>query len=446
MQHPRLAERLYGTPLLLMPDKAFVIERVFAAYEEGKQGDLPRHEIEREHAALLIPARRTEHGYSVTDRGVAIVPVMGSLVQRAGGLDALSGLTGYNMVTQRLDAALRDPMVKGVVLDVDSPGGEVAGAFQLADYIAQATKPVWAVANELAASAAYLIASAAVRLYMPSSAQVGSVGVVMLHQDRSEVIAKSGVRYTPIYAGAKKIDGTSLMPLSEGARLDLQGRVDEVYALFVDAIAEQRGLKAAAVRGTEGGMLSTERAIADGFADEMGTLTDAIAAMQAEVAQYGYRFQPRASRAFEEELTMSQQAKETPAAPATTTATVDQLAAERAAGYAQAEKDLTPKARADGVAAERERVKAITTCEAAKDRPALAAHIAFETDMTAEAAQAMLAKAAPEGSAKPANALDAAMRGTNPKVGADGEPVAAPAKSQISAATIYDIRSKAHGA
>ena len=142
---------------------------------------------------------------------------------------------------------------------------------------------------------------------------------------------------------------------------------------------------------------------------------------------------------------MSQQQKDTPAAPATTTATVEQLATERAAGYAQAEKDTAPKARAEGATAERERVRAIVTSEAAKDRPALAAHLAFETEMTVEAAQALLAKAAPEATAKPANVLDAAMRGTNPTVGADGEG-AASAKPRISAATIYDIRSKAHGA
>jgi len=101
-----LAERLYGAPLMMMPDKAFIIESVFAAYQEGDEAKLPKWEPEREHAALAVQARRQEAGYSLTQAGVAIVPMMGSLVQRAGGLDALSGITGYNRVTAMLDAEI----------------------------------------------------------------------------------------------------------------------------------------------------------------------------------------------------------------------------------------------------------------------------------------------------------------------------------------------------
>ncbi len=226
----RLAAMLYNVPLLVLPERAETIERVFAAYVERRTAELPKLEAEppREDAAMLVPMRRTEAGYSITDRGVAVLNVYGTLVQRAGSLDALSGLTGYNRLGAQLDAALRDPLVRGVVLSVDSPGGEVAGAFQFAEMVATAPKPIWGVADELAASAAYLIASATARLFMPETAQVGSVGVVMLHQDRSAQVERSGVRYTPIYAGSKKIDGSSLGPLSETARADLQARVDEV--------------------------------------------------------------------------------------------------------------------------------------------------------------------------------------------------------------------------
>lgn len=450
MSYPRLSERLYNAPLLLLPEKAEVIERVFAAYADGRAGELPKvpEAPEREQAALLVPARRVDGGgYSLTDRGVAVITMFGSLVQRAGGLDAMSGLTGYNNITQRLDAALRDPMVRGIVLEVDSPGGESAGAFELATFIAEAVKPVWAVANELAASAAYLVASAADRVILPASARVGSIGVVMLHQDRSQLVEKSGVRYTPIFAGAKKLDGSSLMPLSESARSDLQRQVDEVYAMFVDAVASRRGMKADAVRATEAGMLSAQAAIDGGFADEIGTVTSAILALQDKVTHQGFRFTPRAERAIAQEVSMTSKT-ETPAAPAPTTATVEQLAQERAAGYSQAEKEVAPKARAEGATAERERVKAIVTCDAAKDRPQLAAHLAFDTDMAAEAAQALLAKAAPEVAGKATNMLDAAMRGTNPQVGPDtGADVKTSAsKPKLSAVNIYDIRSKAHGA
>lgn len=449
--YPRLAAKLYGAPLLLLPDKAEEIERIFAAHLSGERPAIDEsqaarfEERAREHAALLVPTRRTDAGYAVTDRGVAVVTMYGTTVQRASGLDAISGLSGYNTITARLDAALRDPLVRGIVLDVDSPGGETAGAFELATYVAEASKPIWAVANELAASSAYLIASAAQRLILPASAAVGSIGVVMLHQDRSQLVEKSGVRYTPIYAGAKKLDGSSLSPLTESARVDLQRRVDEVYSMFVDAVAQRRDLTADAVRATEAGILSAQDAVDQGFADEIGSLTSAITAMQAEVTSYGYQFKPRAVRATEEEHDMGDGKKDTPAAPATTTATSEQLAQERAAGAAEAEKTIAPKARAEGAAAERERVKAITTHAEATERPALAAHLAYETDMPAEQAIAMLAKAGKEAPSKPGNLLDAAMRATgNPKVGADGDPARAPGKPQINTAAIYELHNQAH--
>lgn len=443
MRHPRLAERLYGAPLMMMPDKAFIIESVFAAYQEGDEAKLPKWEPEREHAALAVQARRQEAGYSLTQAGVAIVPMMGSLVQRAGGLDALSGITGYNRVTAMLDAALRDPLVRGIVMDVDSPGGEVAGAFDLAAFVADAGKPVYAVANELAASAAYLIASSAQRLYLPSTAIVGSIGVLMLHQDRSEVIAKSGVRYTPIFAGAKKMDGASIAPLSEGARMDLQARVDDVYAQFVAAVADRRDLDEDDVRATEGGTMTADAAVRDGFADRVGTLTDAINAMQAEVSRPTFSFTPRASA--ERKDSMTTQSKQE--APAAANATAEQLATARAEGVAegraQAEKDLATRLPKEGSKAERARIAAILACDEAKERPTAAHQVAMHTEMPVEAAAAFLAGMPKEAPAAAGNALDKMMRGTNPVVGADAEREHPKAGARLSSVSIFERRAKA---
>lgn len=438
----RLAAMLYNVPLLVLPERAETIERVFAAYVERRTAELPKLEAEppREDAAMLVPMRRTEAGYSITDRGVAVLNVHGTLVQRAGSLDALSGLTGYNRLGAQLDAALRDPLVRGVVLSVDSPGGEVAGAFQFAEMVATAPKPIWGVADELAASAAYLIASATARLFMPETAQVGSVGVVMLHQDRSAQVERSGVRYTPIYAGAKKIDGSSLGPLSETARADLQARVDEVYQMFVNAVADYRGIDAEAIRATEAGMLSTSAAIASKFADEQGTLTTAILAMQEKVAGFGFSYKSRAPRAIHGGL-MSNETKES-AAPAT----VEALANERAAGYAAAEKELVPKAIADGAKAERERIRAILEHAESADRPKAAMHVAMATAMTVDEAAAFLAGLPKEAPAKAENALDVAMRAApNPKIGADAERERAAPGATLSSQKIYANRAKALG-
>jgi capsid assembly protease len=443
MSYPRLAERLYNTPLAVMPEKAEVIERVFDAMmrgekvAEGKPHAEAEDEFMREYAALLTPARRTDGGYALTQHGVAVIPMFGSLVHRGTMMDALSGMTSYAGMTQKLDAALRDPLVRGVVLDIDSGGGEVAGAFELADFVASAHKPVWAVANELSASAAYLVMSAAQRIFVPQAAQVGSIGILMMHVDRSAIVERSGVRYTPIYAGAKKMDGSSLAPLTESARLDLQARVDKVYGMMVDVIASRRGMKADRVRATEAGMMSADEAIASGFADQAGGLQAAINALQAEVSRLGFEYKPRAARASIEDIDMSD--KQTTTTTAATPAAGVQPAA-AAAPQPAAEVQKPAEQAQDAALAERARISAILQHAEATGRSALAQHLAFKTTMSVDDAVAMMA-AAPKEVAKAANPLAELMKNTNPGVGADTEAASAThARPSISATNVYAFR------
>ena len=146
-----------------------------------------------------------------------------------------------------LDAARDDPEVKAILLDIDSPGGESGGVFDLADRIRAATlvKPVWAVANDMAFSAAYALASAAQKVYVSRTGGVGSIGVIAIHVDQSLRDAQEGLHFTAVYAGDRKNDLTPHAPLSNDAQRFLQGEVDRVYGLFVDTVARQRGLSAA---------------------------------------------------------------------------------------------------------------------------------------------------------------------------------------------------------
>ena len=144
MQLVHLASRLYGTPLLIARSKLDVILSVL-----GPRIGLP--EID---AAVPLPTSKP--GTSIGQPGIAIIPVHGTLVRRAMGLEAASGLTSYGEIAARLDAALADPQVSGILLDLDSPGGEAGGVFELAERIRAANdiKPVWAHANDSAYSAA----------------------------------------------------------------------------------------------------------------------------------------------------------------------------------------------------------------------------------------------------------------------------------------------------
>ena len=220
---------------------------------------------------------------SITGEGIAVVSVVGTLVSRSGYLDAASGLLSYGEIGDTIASAVADASVRGVILDIDSPGGEVGGLFDLVERVsatkAVTNKPLWAVANEGALSAAYALASTADRLYVTRTGEVGSVGVVAVHVDESGADAKAGLAWTFVFAGESKIDGNSHEPLSARACATIQADVDHLYAQLCGLVASNRRLTNEAVRGTNAAVYRGELAIRVGLADRVGTLDQAIAEM-----------------------------------------------------------------------------------------------------------------------------------------------------------------------
>jgi signal peptide peptidase SppA len=233
------------------------------------------------HSGAVSPGR----GYAVTDAGIAVVPVLGPLVARGDWLTELFGASVYGAVGEAVEVALADPSVRGVVMEIDSPGGEVAGMFDLADRLTSLRgstgKPLWAVASESATSAAYAIASAAERIYVTRTGEVGSIGVVAAHVDQSGADAKAGLAWTFIHAGARKLDGNPHEPLSDPARAAIQADVDALYGELVGLVARNRNLAPEAVRGTEAAIYRGRAGIAMGLADRIGTVEAALAELKA---------------------------------------------------------------------------------------------------------------------------------------------------------------------
>ena len=264
---PHLAARLYGVPLAIHRPKLDVILAVLG----------PRIGL----ADLAAPSGFTPPVRSAATQTtkVAVIPIHGTLVRRTVGLEAESGLTSYAGLGAQLDAALASPDVAAILLDVDSPGGESGGVFDLADRIRAAaqTKPVWAVANDMAFSAAYALASAASKVFVSRTGGVGSIGVIAMHVDQSERDAQDGVRYTAVFAGDRKNDLNPHEPISSEAHAFLKGEVNRVYGLFVETVARNRGIEASAVRDTEAGLFFGQAAVAIGLADAIGTFDDALA-------------------------------------------------------------------------------------------------------------------------------------------------------------------------
>lgn len=277
---PYLASRVFGTPLLIHPRKLEVILSVV-----GPRMGMVVPETSAQLAQIPPPERVMRTDLQVPN--IAVISILGTLVRRTGAMDAASGLTSYASISAQINAAINDPNVDAVLLDIDSPGGEAGGAFDLADEIvsARSTKPIWAVANDDAFSAAYAIACSAERIYLTRTGGVGSIGVIALHVDQTQRDALDGYRYTAIYAGDRKNDLSPHLPLSNEASTALQTEVDRLYEMFVTTVATNRGLDTQAVRDTQAGLFYAGDAIEAGFADAIGTADDALRALAMEVQQ-----------------------------------------------------------------------------------------------------------------------------------------------------------------
>jgi len=292
---PHVADRLFGRPHAIEPVALQAIvegpagRRILAGEpieaKGGKKGktsrDFRRDRLLALAGAETIASRDGLVQYALTDGGVAILPVAGVLTQKFDWLAALCGWTTYDAIKATLAATIEDYRVRAILLDVDSPGGEASGMLDIADAIlaARQEKPIWAVANPCAASAAYGIAGSASRLVLPRLAQVGSIGCVIVHVDQSAADKSQGLKYSAVYAGTHKIDGWGHAPLSESARASAQRDVDHVREAFAALVSRQGRMSKAAAIDTEAAMFTDDAAVAAGLADEVMTFDQALSAL-----------------------------------------------------------------------------------------------------------------------------------------------------------------------
>ncbi len=420
--YPHLADRLLNTPLLLHPQK---LDAIIAGLGgrllgvDGLQMDAAELTARAALPAEMFTTRRgerTERGYRVVD-GVAVISAMGGLVHRTKLTADSSVLIGYNDIAADMEDALAKPEVHAIALVMDSPGGEVAGAFELADriYAARGRKPIVAVADGMAASAAYLAASAADEVVLTSTSYVGSIGVVMRHVDFSRALANDGITVSHIFAGEHKIDGNPYQPLPDAVRAALQADIEGLYQMFVQAVAKHRGMDEQAVRDTRAGVYRGVAAVAARLADRIGTVDAVVAELATRrthtvATAVGISLQPWETSMSEASANAAAAAPAAPAGVTTTTTT--------AAAPATASQGDLDKARAEGAAAERARVTAITSHANAAANPAITQQC-IATGLSAEQAKGFLDAAPAAGAAASAasNQFAAAMAAMgNPNV------------------------------
>lgn len=351
-----IAAMAFNEPLLLEPAYA----RVFfcALGKEMGAGNLavPQQAVQLDADGMQLAVTdymtggpRPVKSYQVKN-GIAILPVSGTLVHKMGTLRPYSGMTGYDGLTARLKSAVNDPDVRGILLDIDSPGGQAAGAFDCADmiYRLREQKPVWALCNDMACSAAMLLAAACTRRLVTQTAKIGSIGVMMAHTSYEKQLAQEGVDITLIYSGQHKVDGNSIQALPTGVRADFQRRIDEARRMFVDKVALYTGLSSEAVMNTEATVYDGQAGIDTGLADQLINAADAVDVMVSAL-----------NDSVTQENTMTT-------------------------------KNLTV---AEAVSRENQRVMGILNCQEAKGREKLAQMLAGQQGMSVEQAKTLLAAA-----------------------------------------------------
>ena len=282
------AARMRSTPWALEPGRMSALRQLVDAGPRGARASRP------------APRRR---GVAA---GTCVIPIVGILDQREGLLSMLGFGVSCDAVSAALRQALDDPSIGRIVLDIDSPGGSVYGVGELAASIraARSQKPIVAVANSLAASAAYWLGCSASRFYVTPGGEVGSIGVWMAHEDWSKAVADSGVTVTLISAGKYKTEGSPYSPLDADARAFLQSRTDAYFNDFTKAVAAGRGVPIDAVRSGmgQGRVLGAAQAMAERMVDGVMSFGEAMnggmGAVRAGLAAHSLR--PGVARALRE--------------------------------------------------------------------------------------------------------------------------------------------------
>jgi signal peptide peptidase SppA len=287
MNKQLLLSEFLTTPWALMPERLQAMSGILTRWSAGEP---PSDEtLFQVNTDRVLRDSRKQMAAASAGSGIAVLPLYGVVTQRGNMVDDISGPGSTS--TQQFAAVLRqmlaDDTVGQILIDIDSPGGSVYGVAELASEIvkARAQKPVIAVANSLAASAAYWLGCSASEFYVTPGGEVGSIGVWQAHFDYSKALEEDGVKPTLISAGKFKVEGNPYVPLDEQAQAFMQSRVDDYYNAFVEAVAIGRGVSVNDVRTGmgEGRVLGADAALALNMVDGIASFDDVLAKMQANI-------------------------------------------------------------------------------------------------------------------------------------------------------------------
>ena len=284
MRRSALIAEFMSTPWALMPERLNAFASILRRWSQGGVADAATMESIQADKQSRVDKRT--NNTAAGSGSIAVIPLYGVVTQRGNMMDDISGpgSTSTQRFTQALRDAIADPAVGSILIDIDSPGGSVYGVGELAAEIMQArsAKNIVAVANSLAASAAYWIGCSASEFYVTPGGEVGSIGVWQAHEDWSKAMEEDGIKVTLISAGKFKVEGNPYEPASQEFIDFQQSRVDDYYGAFTKGVAKARGVGIDQVRKGmgQGRVLGADAALAENMVDGIMTFDDVVKKMQ----------------------------------------------------------------------------------------------------------------------------------------------------------------------
>ncbi len=423
-----------GQPVAMMPSalEALLLRaKDLPRFDEARGPADAVAETPQPFASRFVGRYDRETRCNVTDDGVAVLPVHGTLINRGAWLGSFWGYTTYEGLAEQMKRLASDPGVKSVLLDINSGGGEVAGLWDLMPVLGalKQAKPVTAIANACAASAAYAIGCAAHQIYVARSGMAGSIGVVSVHMSYAEAMQRYGVKPTLIQAGRYKTLGNRYQDLDAESLGLLQASCDSAYDQFVAHVASARGLEPSHIRATEARVFKGQEAVDAEIVDGVASFEEALDLIRSRptarrrASNSGVTYMQTATGSASR-AELSDSIAQALAQIGARTLTGSLPAVQATAPAAQPATDMVSKAEAERLAkeaaetatkAERARVASITSSEVAKGREAAALKMALTTSLSVEEAASVLAElpkveaAKPETATAPANPLHAEM-------------------------------------
>lgn len=267
VHYPTIMNAFHSAIWAILPEK---LEEIRAFLHTKAAGGF----IADERRTEVLAGRRND-GVQMAGR-VAIVPVFGVISQRVSLLEEASGGISTERIGATLESLVADKTVKSIVMAFNTPGGSVYGVPELGEKIRKLRdeKKIVGIADSIAASAGYWLASQTSELYVTPSGQIGSIGVIVSHADLSKMYEQEGVKVTNITSAPYKAEGNENEPLGDEARASLQSKVNAYHEMFVGAIAKGRGISAGTVEKDfgQGRMVLAQEAVSRGMADKVGTM------------------------------------------------------------------------------------------------------------------------------------------------------------------------------